>query len=393
MNTELMNMKNVIEGTEDDIRTEITKAGGFGTESQVMALTNARNKTLIKNYNNLLQTKQQAEQYVSTLMGLEQADRQAASDKLDKQLNLTFQLADYQQKMQTNAQNVLNNIVNQVGYTGLAQMTQGNPYYTSLVENTLGLGVGGLNQLATYKKPLTAEEELELEYKKGQITAQESALKTDVLQRSKLQAETEKTKAETAAGKPGGISATTQAIINNPSLFDDLTPTEKGKVVTQLQANSYDTSNLGVKGLSDTAIKEIAQTQKALSDLGDLRAIISGNEDKIGPITGLARFNPYSEARKIQADVDRVRQTVGKALEGGVLRKEDEEKYKKILATLADTPSTAIYKIDALISTITRDIENYKSLQQSAGRSLNVSASLQKTGATKVEDLRTKYNY
>src|SRR3990167_8062143 len=221
MNTELMNMKNVIEGTEDDIRTEITKSGGFATDSQVLALSNARNKTLIKNYNNLLQTKQQAEQYVSTLMGLEQADRQAASDKLDKQLNLTFQLADYQQKMQTNAQNVLNNIVNQVGYTGLAQMTQGNPYYTSLVENTLGLGVGGLNQLATYKKPLTEEEQLDLKYKQGQVTAQESALKTDVLQRSKLQAETEKTKAETAAGKPGGISATTQAIINNPSLFED----------------------------------------------------------------------------------------------------------------------------------------------------------------------------
>src|SRR3990167_7127005 len=184
-------------------------------------------------------------------------------------------------------------------------------------------------------------------------------------------------------GSTGIVSSVTQAIIDNPSLFDDLTPTLKGSVIKDLQANGYDTSNLGVKGLSNTAIKEVAQTQKALSDLAELKATIEGKSQMLGPITGLARFNPYSEARKLQADVDRVRQTVGKALEGGVLRKEDEEKYKKILATLADTPSTAIYKIDALISSISRDIENYKSLQQPSGKSLNVGASLQKKGSVK----------
>lgn len=168
MNTELMNMKNVIEGTEDDIRTEITKTGGFATDSQVMALTNARNKTLIKNYNNLLQTKQQAEDYVNTLMGLEQTDRQMASERMDKQLNLTMQLAQMQQSMQKNAQDTLNNVVSQVGYAGLAQMTQGNPYYTSLVENTLGLGAGGLQQLATYTPPVNEMDQLELENQKLQ---------------------------------------------------------------------------------------------------------------------------------------------------------------------------------------------------------------------------------
>jgi len=193
---------------------------------------------------------------------------------------------------------------------------------------------------------------------------------------------------------PGKISPTTQSIIDNPSLFDDLTPTKKGTVISELQANNYDTSNLGVKGLSDTAIKEIAQTQKALVDLDELKTIMQENEQFIGPIVGLQRFNPYSKARQVQADINRVKQTVGKALEGGVLRKEDEEKYKKILATLSDTPETAIYKVDALLSSIQRDIENYKNLQQSSGRSLNVRESLQKKGIEiKPEDLRAKYNY
>jgi hypothetical protein len=206
------------------------------------------------------------------------------------------------------------------------------------------------------------------------------------------QAQLAKAQRDASGGLIGGISETTQAIIENPSLFDDLTATEKGKVITQLQANGYDTSNLGLKGLDSTAITTIAQSQKALADLDELRGIMEGNEEFIGPISGFARLNPYSKARQIQADVDRVRQTVGKALEGGVLRKEDEEKYKKILATLSDTPETAIYKIDALKSSIARDIENYKSLQQSSGKSLDVGASLQQKGQTE-EDLRTKYNY
>jgi len=99
----------------------------------------------------------------------------------------------------------------------------------------------------------------------------------------------------------------------------------------------------------------------------------------------------------VQADIDRVKQTVGKALEGGVLRKEDEDKYKKILATITDTPETALYKIDAIISSINQDIANYKSLQQASGRVANVNTSLQKKGTSNAtpsaEDLRKKYNY
>jgi len=201
----------------------------------------------------------------------------------------------------------------------------------------------------------------------------------------------------TGLGVSGILSQTTQAIINNPNLFDNLTPTVRGQVITELQANGYDTSNLGVKGLSDSAIKELSQTQKAVTDLQELKSVIQGNEQFVGPIAGVQRFNPFSKARQVQADIDRVKQTVGKALEGGVLRKEDEEKYKKILATLSDTPTTAIYKVDALISSITRDIETYKLLQQSAGRSLNTRTPLNRGGQTSsskiIEDLRAKYNY
>lgn len=203
----------------------------------------------------------------------------------------------------------------------------------------------------------------------------------------------------------GTLSPSAQSVVDNPNLINSFTPTIKGQIITELSQAGYDISSLGSKPLSDTAIKEINQSNTALSSLNDLKNIISNNKDLVGPITGLAAINPYSEARKIQADIDRVKQQVGKSLEGGVLRKEDEVKYKKILATITDTPDTAIYKIDELIKNIKKSIEDYTSLELGSGRSSNVTKSLnkkdsstQKTDKTVVEtpsisDLRTKYGY
>ncbi len=179
-------------------------------------------------------------------------------------------------------------------------------------------------------------------------------------------------------GVDGQISPLSQSVIDNPNLLNQLTPTMKGQVITELSIAGYDTSRLGVKPLSDAAIKEINQSTTALTSLNDLKAIINTNKDLIGPISGFAAINPYSEARKVQADIDRVKQQVGKALEGGVLRKEDEEKYKKILATITDTPETAIYKVDQLIGSIQKSIDDYSALQAGAGKSSDVSSSLQK---------------
>ncbi|HEX6038864.1 hypothetical protein, partial [Longimicrobium sp.] len=61
-----------------------------------------------------------------------------------------------------------------------------------------------------------------------------------------------------------------------------------------------------------------------------------------------------SDAKQKQATIDRVKQVIGKALEEGVLRKEDEEKYKKILPTIGDPPDVAKAKMDGLWDAIQR---------------------------------------
>jgi hypothetical protein len=55
-----------------------------------------------------------------------------------------------------------------------------------------------------------------------------------------------------------------------------------------------------------------------------------------------------TDAKQRQAVIDRVKQVIGKALEGGVLRKEDEYKYEKILPTISDVPDVVRSKLDGL---------------------------------------------
>lgn len=161
-----------------------------------------------------------------------------------------------------------------------------------------------------------------------------------------------------------------QTVLNNPSLFNQLTATEKGKVAPALAAMGFTAFG---KPLSDTAIKEITEKQVALENIESLSESISDNKQYIGPISGFQALNPWSPAKKVQADINRVRQIVGKALEGGVLRKEDEEKYKKILPTVNDTMETVLYKMKQLKAQITWDIENYQNQQMLGGRAVTTS--------------------
>jgi hypothetical protein len=97
----------------------------------------------------------------------------------------------------------------------------------------------------------------------------------------------------------------------------------------------------------------IAELETSLDDLETLGASIgkTGTVLKIGAmipkaVTDLTGWG--EEAKQRQAVIDRVKQVIVKALEGGVLRKEDENKYEKILPTIGDTPAVAQSKIEGL---------------------------------------------
>lgn len=196
LDTELLNMKNIIEGTEDDIRNEVVKAGGFATDSQVQALTNARNKQLIKNYNNLLETRNSKSEYLDKMMSLSSQDRQEADKRFDEMMNISFKMADYRDKMETNARNSYQKIADVQGYDTLYQsaLSSGDPTAISTIERSLGMFPGGLKAVAEVsaqdkqQAQLQAQQKANLEMQRVNLEAQrtQSSLATDVAQRANI---------------------------------------------------------------------------------------------------------------------------------------------------------------------------------------------------------------
>lgn len=198
------------------------------------------------------------------------------------------------------------------------------------------------------------------------------------------------------AGSGGGANSQyldiAKAIVENPGLKKNYTNTELGKITNAAIAAHFSPQEISTLGLSlsDSAINKLTQSQTSIDALNALKDVFAENQKYIGPIAGLQAYNPFSGARTVQAKIDLVRQRVGKALEGGVLRKEDEEKYKKVLANITDTDANATAKIDNLIIDVQRDMDNYSGLQAATGRYVPPSAANKSSGSSGMEQFIQK---
>lgn len=121
--------------------------------------------------------------------------------------------------------------------------------------------------------------------------------------------------------------------------------------------------------------KRLSGFASSLADLSGLDAAISANGSTgYKAAAGAALPNFVTEitgwgtsAKQKQAMIDRVRQVIGKALEEGVLRKEDETKYKKILPTISDPNDLVVSKLRDLNTALTRDYELSLEAMEDAG--------------------------
>lgn len=110
---------------------------------------------------------------------------------------------------------------------------------------------------------------------------------------------------------------------------------KKGQMAggTQLKPNEVDKFNEG---------------NQIPSMLSDVSKVIDQNADSFGPIRGrLGALNPYNEkAQTIESSMRTSAQAFGKYMEGGMLRAEDEIKYRKMFPSQEDTPEVARNKLD-----------------------------------------------
>lgn len=111
------------------------------------------------------------------------------------------------------------------------------------------------------------------------------------------------------------------------------------------------------KSVPATQAQYLSDFDSAISVIDEVNTVLKENKGVFDPIVGKARsLNPYDvEAQSVAAVVLRASQVVGKALEGGVLRKEDEEKYKKMLPRVGDKLEVAKSKTEKVLEMLKKN--------------------------------------
>lgn len=128
------------------------------------------------------------------------------------------------------------------------------------------------------------------------------------------------------------------------------------------------------KPLNITAVNTITDYDKSVKEALGMQALFSSTDgnrilEKVGPVAGrMNSLNPYDEDFKLmQQQLALAKQIIGKAFEGGVLRKEDEIKYKDILPLATDTPDVIRGKVKLLVDRVQGIRDTYLDNLQDAG--------------------------
>ena len=122
---------------------------------------------------------------------------------------------------------------------------------------------------------------------------------------------------------------------------------------TGVQADQQDDRSSGLRQLTASNILKVQEGQNLPNILADVSSTINDNSDLFGPITGRKNsLNPYNvQGQTVNSQMSAASQAFGRFMEGGVLRKEDELKYRKMFPQLSDTPEVAHGKL-AVVSNL-----------------------------------------
>lgn len=239
LNTQLMNINTVMAGTQNDLRSEITAAGGFATESQIDALAVGRNKTLQTQATQIQNAISSQNQVVANDTSLLTDEKDMAATAFNEQSSV-YQMAQTNYNNSLNAaKSSLNSVISAVGYNGLLQSLQatGGAAAVSNAEQVLGFSPGQLSQIAAIPDPDAQLKAVQL------AQAQENLIDTPLKDQAQIN----------ASNASAGASAASAALNRNALAYENahggLTPAEytaqQAPIVNQqtVQANTTDLQN------------------------------------------------------------------------------------------------------------------------------------------------------
>lgn len=187
-----------------------------------------------------------------------------------------------------------------------------------------------------------------------------------------------KRSADAVAQKATDESANTQAdtrkknaeadAYGNEQVFVDPTSGKQFRVPKGAKLMPAGTGNDG-KILPASNVVSLNEGQAVARMLPEVESALKENESLFGPVTGrVGGANPYdTKSQTVDARFRTASQAFGRFMEGGVLRKEDEEKYRKMFPQLSDTAPVAKNKLSIVRRQLAQKYESDRDALGGAG--------------------------
>jgi len=168
----------------------------------------------------------------------------------------------------------------------------------------------------------------------------------------------------------GGIRSNVAAPLLPTPLYD---PTS-GRLINAPHGTKvlpYAPAGTGARGkmLPPASVLTLNEGKAVARQLPDVEKALQQAESIMGPAQGRVKgANPYdTQAQTIDARFRTASQAFGKFMEGGVLRKEDEEKYRKMFPQLSDTPDVARNKLSIVRRMLAQKYEDDRATLGNSG--------------------------
>lgn len=223
----------------------------------------------------------------------------------------------------------------------------------------------GISRQSMAREPLEAEQErADEEAKQARMLAYQQSIEAKKAQVDEYLEVQQDQSMEERKFTAGQQPKTLEQILANQVGKGELTIQEAMKIKSPPKADKPDE---GAKQLPPNTILKLIEGKTIAQMLPDVEKAIKMFEGEWGPLSFIQENNPWNRAAKaFTAKMYVASQTFGKYMEGGVLRKEDEEKYKKMFPQLRDTDDTKRDKLAIIRRELNRKYEeNRKALEAS----------------------------
>lgn len=149
---------------------------------------------------------------------------------------------------------------------------------------------------------------------------------------------------------PSKLSPLAQQVYSNPAILDNLTPTEKGKILKELSSAGLDLNKFAVENVGAAQREQIAQYDDLIRQAGEAQVILEETGLNTGPIASKynaakALVGGAKEFTQYRSVIDNMGSTLIKMRSGAAVTPQEFERIRGFIPGINDDEKTAKTKI------------------------------------------------